>query len=412
MQKISKVVSIIGIVCILLAVLLNPFVLKYLSDDNNISTTGIILLLFLELVLLTLGIYLYLKPEGYKNVILFLVVCLLIWFPLDYVVAKLKLASGRDTFYTEQFRQMDEVYHHSFKPNTSGYLVTPEFKTAYNINSQGLRNPEISSKKEKIRILVLGDSFTEGWGVDYNDTSSKKLNDYLGENFEVINAGVVSYSPTPEYLYLINKGINLEPDIVILNYDNSDIRGDIDYLANSKFAGDGSLIAISPPPVTILDKLWFTNWFFHAAKKLLMNLSTNGRKAPKEDVYLPYVYTAIASCNEFENEWKYSFKYISKIKDYLDSRGIPFIIVIYPYGHQVATNQWVTGRKGIFRSDMVYPFALADCFENYTYGEELTVFNLLFDFRNQSEITNLYYDYDLHMNKEGYGLIVRGYTQG
>ena len=51
-----------------------------------------------------------------------------------------------------------------------------------------------------------------------------------------------------------------------------------------------------------------------------MNLSTNGRKAPKEDVYLPYVYTAIASCNEFENEWKYSFKYISKIKDYLDSR--------------------------------------------------------------------------------------------
>ena len=61
---------------------------------------------------------------------------------------------------------------------------------------------------------------------------------------------------------------------------------------------------------------------------------------------------------------------------------------------------------------MVYPFALADCFENYTYGEELTVFNLLFDFRNQSEITNLYYDYDLHMNKEGYGLMAKGiYTR-
>ena len=59
------------------------------------------------------------------------------------------------------------------------------------------------------RILMLGDSFTEGDGVEYGETFSARLqamldSTVLPERWEVINAGVGSYAPLVEYLYLTN----------------------------------------------------------------------------------------------------------------------------------------------------------------------------------------------------------------
>jgi len=110
---------------------------------------------------------------------------------------------------------------HEHVPNTSGdYMGVP-----VSINSLGLRDREYAEAKPagKIRVLMLGDSLTFGWGVRIEDTPSKmverQLNEGLSEpRFEVINAGVGNYNTVQEVTYFLKKGSRLKPDVVVLNY--------------------------------------------------------------------------------------------------------------------------------------------------------------------------------------------------
>lgn len=110
---------------------------------------------------------------------------------------------------------------HEHRPNTSGdFMGAP-----VSINSLGLRDREYSAAKPAgtVRVLMLGDSLTFGWGVRIEDTPAKMLERKLNQGsatprFEVINAGVGNYNTVQEVTYFLNKGQNLAPDVVLLNY--------------------------------------------------------------------------------------------------------------------------------------------------------------------------------------------------
>jgi hypothetical protein len=78
------------------------------------------------------------------------------------------------------------------------------------------------------RILVLGDSQTEGW-VNNDEHFSAQLELRLNERsadrrFEVLNAGVSAYSPAHELLWYEHHGARLQPDLVVLAfYPGNDI---------------------------------------------------------------------------------------------------------------------------------------------------------------------------------------------
>ena len=72
------------------------------------------------------------------------------------------------------------------------------------------------------RILMLGDSFTQGNEVPVDKIFSKlleyRLNQTSDRAYEVINAGVRGGSPLQYYLWLKTEGLKLKPDIIILNF--------------------------------------------------------------------------------------------------------------------------------------------------------------------------------------------------
>jgi len=108
-------------------------------------------------------------------------------------------------------------FHHF--PYKEGNYYGVNIKT----NSMGFRDYEYDIKKPlgKKRIVVLGDSFTLGWGVPFNDLFTKQLERMINQyddRVEVINLGTGNYNSIMEVELFKLKGLILNPDLVILMY--------------------------------------------------------------------------------------------------------------------------------------------------------------------------------------------------
>jgi hypothetical protein len=144
------------------------------------------------------------------------------------------------------YRIPNEKYLYTFKKNSS-FEATYNFEFAnidylINTNNLGLRDSSVRDlEKEKVYSIVIGDSFVEGTGLDYEDTLvgilNKKLNYETFKNFEFLNAGVASYSP---YIYkekiksLINSNNWLNVNSVVILYDKSDVGDNLKYINKPK----------------------------------------------------------------------------------------------------------------------------------------------------------------------------------
>ena len=64
-------------------------------------------------------------------------------------------------------------------------------------NSIGFRDKEIRQIEKvntnKNSILLVGDSFIEGVGLNYENTIAGLFDKYLNDKYEVVNSGVWSY---------------------------------------------------------------------------------------------------------------------------------------------------------------------------------------------------------------------------
>jgi hypothetical protein len=133
------------------------------------------------------------------------------------------------------FRRSHPVYHHGFYPhmNTStkwGDRVYPLVTNSLGFIDSAPR--EVPLRSDEKRILLLGDSFTEGVGVGYEETFAGRLQALLrNQHIEFLNAGAVSYSPKLYYLktqYLIEQqGLKFDELIVLI--DISDIQDEMLY---------------------------------------------------------------------------------------------------------------------------------------------------------------------------------------
>lgn len=138
-----------------------------------------------------------------------------------------------------------------------------EFSTTVKTNSLGLREDrEISIQKPDgvYRIIVLGDSFAFGFGVDRDKSFEAVLEHDLnkdeklqGKKVEVINMGFASgYSPDSAYVYLKKIAHKFQPDLVlhVFCYSN-DIGNVLEHRPYSDYDDNGLPIKIDFKPVLI-----------------------------------------------------------------------------------------------------------------------------------------------------------------
>ena len=126
------------------------------------------------------------------------------------------------------FTARPSSYGPTYLKDNNGAIITP----LVTISSQGLRDQEFAPKQpDEYRIILLGDSFTMGHGLEANKTIDAVLEPLLNaantdKKVQVINCGVGGYAPWQEQIFLQEKGFPLEPDMVILQlFPANDVAG-------------------------------------------------------------------------------------------------------------------------------------------------------------------------------------------
>jgi lysophospholipase L1-like esterase len=108
-------------------------------------------------------------------------------------------------------------------PWGKGELITKNNKVSLSHNKEGFRDLEHNSLKErKPAIAFLGDSFTWGYEVEFNDMFVNRLRNKL-TNYEIFNLSFRGYGTDQEFLTFQNWGYSGPLKWVILIFCENDI---------------------------------------------------------------------------------------------------------------------------------------------------------------------------------------------
>lgn len=116
------------------------------------------------------------------------------------------------------------------------------------INEDGIRylgSADLIDDEDYV-LVFLGDSFTYGHDVDYEDSYPYMLDAMLSEldcstRVRIVNFGWVSSSPLLSYRLLRDIGHKYKPDLVVYNLDMTDFHDDLRYEVEFHLHGDGRL---------------------------------------------------------------------------------------------------------------------------------------------------------------------------
>ncbi|MEW6080037.1 MAG: hypothetical protein AB1724_19675 [Thermodesulfobacteriota bacterium] len=241
------------------------------------------------------------------------------------------------------YREASPVFHHGLSKNRSiddatWGPITYRLRT----NSLGFRDAAIRRvplKSDTYRILFMGDSFTEGIGVDYENTFVGLIGDTLRDRqVEVLNAAAVSYSPViywrkTKYL-LETVGLNVDEVVVFL--DISDVRDETEsYYLDEKENVQSRLFPDKETRKKILERIREDRVVDSLSRylKVLMDFSTGpvwetGRWTVDPDLLDKHGRPGLERMT----------LYMNRLKTLLESRGIKLTVAVYPWPVHVREN--------------------------------------------------------------------------
>jgi len=302
------------------------------------------------------------------------------------------------------------------------------------INSKGLRDREYSYERapDAYRILVLGDSFTEAFQVELDESFPKVLETELTSRFpggssayEVLGAGVSGFGTDNELLFYRHEGYKYKPDLVMLAlYIGNDVRNnwyeldikDSGELRKPYFVIDDGKLAIRAYPFerhtsvkTRLKVFLNRNVVIYSMFREVRDQLRHKRKSGRRDrIPLDVHLFADEYSPEWDAAWAVTKSLILALRDEVGDNGAELFVVMIPTRFQVHEEVW---RENVSNSeamqggswDLNKPNAiLAD----FLHDAGVPHLDLLPVLREQSERTGkeYYLADDGHWNQAGHML--------
>lgn len=323
----------------------------------------------------------------------------------------------------------DAVRHHRLVPDSFAEFQQRDFSYVQRVNTHGLRGKEFSTEKApgSYRIIMLGDSFTMGKGVEDDQTFSAVLEKDLrteqstcGTPVEVLNAGVDSYAPILGLLYLKGELLPLKPDLVIYNLDVSDLVQETAYRKQGVHDANGQVVAVpqlaEPDSLMETFRIWTEHHLFFTRVALLYaNRLLGYRELTVRDVLMRADVEVVAHTLEGDvdrtEQWRAIFDSLTRMKQFCDVHGIAFMLSVYPWAHQISATEWLPGRFAFMPKNAVASGnSLARIHELATLtGIELV--DMFPMFRAYQGGRALYFPYDMHWTPAGHEVAARALAE-
>jgi len=257
--------------------------------------------------------------------------------------------------YSSDMKKLSEnrLLSHEHMPNKSGFYYGAEIKT----NADGFRDYNYRAEKgsDAYRILMLGDSITLGWGVNFSDTFPKMMEKRLnnlspGKKFEVINTGVGNYNTQMEVELLKAKGLKYKPDLIILNYyiNDAELTKKPNFFAYPLKSGSYLYAFLWDKISNLILRLSRDNYLvfysrlyedsFEGKKIMLQSINELSSISKERNIKL-----LIVAYPEFHNFKNYSFGYVTDtIKNASLSNRVPFLDLLPYYANTSPESVWVS----------------------------------------------------------------------
>lgn len=318
-------------------------------------------------------------------------VVLAIFFYVEMLVQYEILGFKIKNLYTIQ----DNYYFN--KPNLDEQITDKEFETSYITNTQGVRISKSHNKDiifDKCDWLILGDSYTQGAQVDFDELYSTKLNHQFPNKIS-LNFGISGFGIREEYYLLKDLLSEYSPELVILqlcsfndffNVEKNHI-GFLDYLAEH----------------SDLLTTFFAKYLYQNPAELPLGRWTEPFYPTIKENEDYNIFYKNKSREQYEDLANFS-KYLLKIVDLLNEKKIDLLVFLIPTKEQVYYkyfNEVISSFElNPSNLDMHFPNNLLDSLShelNFRYLDLYEAFS--------SESREMFFQFDEHLNKSGHKLV-------
>ena len=338
-------------------------------------------------------------------------------------IAKRVAPQWRNLVLEQDARILTTPYHHGLKPYADFVHKFGDLSAPFYTNSLGFRDAsprDVSQKRKGRRLLIIGDSITEGVGLPYEQTFAGIIDRELKKGgTETLNAAVQSYAHQIYYTkvaYFIEKR-NLEVTNVAVFVDIGDVANDV---TQYKTDENGNVVRVNincrygigcrMRPLKRF-KFWLKdNSILYRSYKVLKTYrrEINARSivtTPLESA--TNVPGALWTFDEKEYN-DYGFKGLkvagdamTKLSDFLSKRNIGLTVAVYPWPDQIV-------RKDLDSRQVIF-------WRNWTAKNNAKFLNLFpsfIDGRPAEEVYQKYFiPHDYHFNEQGHEMVAEKFLE-
>lgn len=352
---------------------------------------------------------------------------------LEFAVRILDLAppaSGNTTTPgLEAILQFDATRESTYRPDSAVQIVSPfsEFNVSYNTNSLGLRDREIaiSNDASETRILVVGNSFVEGWGVEAEETFLRVAERHMNkqrppeDQIRIINAGQSGYGAAQSYLNARVLTPITKPKEILFVLIGTMVHADAKFLINAARSNTGIATGLSvdallnggggqesqdPKPSKLVSGLNQYSALSRFVTTRLANLRAINAITPGDPMkdllaaYRPQEGTAAQVYGP-------TFQHIMALSNYATNNDLRFSLLHLPMPFQMSDIEWDLGRQaykldlpssGQAEQTLVKEFCAAEKLSCLFADDALRA-----NTAQTEDDPRLYYRNDFHLNAQG-----------
>ncbi|MBC7791533.1 MAG: SGNH/GDSL hydrolase family protein [Anaerolineae bacterium] len=298
-----------------------------------------------------------------------------------------------------KYRIVSPIYHHDLAASTDARSMWGNIPYHTTTNSLGFRDDatrEVPLRGPLPRLLLLGDSFTEGVGIAFDSTFAGIVaTKWRDAGIEVLNGAVAGYSPAMYYRktkYLLDE-LGLSIDGVLVFIDISDISNEArQYVVDSA----DHVIDLEAPPEprfrSLKASLKDNSVLFHVGDAVKDVIGSRKRYALREEI-AAWTFDSAAFERYGRVGAQRAVENMDRLLALLRRQEIALTVAIYPWPDQIAHRD-TSGRQ-------------VRMWRQWTSANGVGFLNFFPDFIDPAEdprktIGRYFIPYDYHWSTEGH----------